>query len=76
MPMYVCICAQVRESEIRAAIAAGARDEYAVGDACGAGTGCGGCRADIADLIADQHPAPVRIPPQRRPLLPLVPVAA
>ncbi|GAB1692300.1 bacterioferritin-associated ferredoxin [Krasilnikovia sp. M28-CT-15] len=52
--MYVCICARVRECELRAVIRDGARDEEAVGDACGAGTGCGSCLDRIGDLIAEE----------------------
>ncbi|MFG1923882.1 bacterioferritin-associated ferredoxin [Cryptosporangium sp. NPDC048952] len=51
--MYVCICARVRESEVRMAISAGARDEFDVGEACGAGTGCGSCVERICGLIQD-----------------------
>lgn len=54
--MYVCICARVRECELRGAIRAGARTEDAVGDACGAGTGCGTCLDRICDLIMDEEP--------------------
>jgi bacterioferritin-associated ferredoxin len=54
--MYVCICSRVRECELRAAIRAGARSEEAVGDACGAGTGCGTCLDRIGDLIVDEEP--------------------
>ena len=49
--VYVCICARVRECEIRRVIRAGAHTEEAVGDACDAGTGCGTCLDRIADLI-------------------------
>lgn len=49
--MYVCICARVRECEVRRAVRAGAHTEEAVGDACEAGTGCGSCLDRIADLI-------------------------
>jgi bacterioferritin-associated ferredoxin len=49
--MYVCICARVRECEVRTSIECGARTEESVGDACGAGTGCGSCLDRIADLI-------------------------
>ncbi|MFI5906190.1 bacterioferritin-associated ferredoxin [Dactylosporangium sp. NPDC051541] len=49
--MYVCICHRVRECEIRRVVQAGARSEDAVGDECGAGTGCGTCLDRIADLI-------------------------
>lgn len=55
--MYVCICARVRECELRAAIRAGARTEDAVGEACGAGTGCGTCLDRVEDLISTEQPA-------------------
>jgi bacterioferritin-associated ferredoxin len=55
--MYVCICARVRERELRAAIRAGADTEESVGDACGAGTGCGSCLDRICDLIDEEHAA-------------------
>ena len=54
--MYVCICARVRECEIRRVIRAGAHTEDAVGDACGAGTGCGTCLDRVADLIEAEVP--------------------
>ncbi|GAA2604400.1 hypothetical protein GCM10010399_39150 [Dactylosporangium fulvum] len=57
--MYVCICARVRECEIRQVIQAGARTEDAVGDECGAGTGCGTCLDRIADLIDAEVPGSV-----------------
>jgi bacterioferritin-associated ferredoxin len=53
--MYVCICARVRECDLRAAIRAGAHTGEAVGDACGAGTGCGTCHDRIDDLILDEQ---------------------
>jgi len=52
--MYVCICHHVREREVRAVIRAGARTEEAVGDTCGAGTGCGSCLDRICDLIDEE----------------------
>jgi len=58
--VYVCICSRVRECELRAAIRAGARTEESVGDACGAGTGCGTCLDRICDLIVDEEPAMAR----------------
>jgi bacterioferritin-associated ferredoxin len=53
--MYVCICARVRECEVRTAVQCGARTEESVGDACGAGTGCGSCVDRINDLIAEER---------------------
>lgn len=52
--MYVCICKRVRDCEVRAAIRCGARSEESVGDACGAGTGCGSCLDRICDLIEEE----------------------
>jgi bacterioferritin-associated ferredoxin len=52
--MYVCICARVRECELRVAIRRGAHSEEAVGDACGAGTGCGSCVDRIEELIGEE----------------------
>ena len=49
--MYVCICARVRECDLRTAIACGARTEATVAAACGAGTKCGSCLDRIDDLI-------------------------
>ena len=54
--MYTCICARVREHEVRAAIVGGAHDEDAVGEACGAGTGCGSCVERICGLIREIAP--------------------
>ena len=55
--MYACICARVRECEVRAAIAGGAHDDEAVGEATGAGTGCGSCVERICGLIREVAPA-------------------
>jgi len=52
--LYVCICARVRENEVRSVIKHGARCEDSVGDACGAGTGCGSCIERICDLIKEE----------------------
>jgi bacterioferritin-associated ferredoxin len=53
--LYVCICARVRECEVRTAIQFGARCEDSVGEACGAGTGCGSCLDRISDMIEEVH---------------------
>jgi len=54
--MYVCICSRVCEREVRTAIQCGARTEESVGDACGAGTGCGSCLDRICELIEEETP--------------------
>ncbi|WP_246002445.1 (2Fe-2S)-binding protein [Allorhizocola rhizosphaerae] len=50
----MCICARVRENEVRAAIKLGARCEESVGEACGAGTNCGSCLDRICDMIEEE----------------------
>jgi bacterioferritin-associated ferredoxin len=50
--VYVCICFAVSESELADVIAAGARTEEEVGDACAAGTGCGNCLDRICDRLS------------------------
>ena len=51
--MILCVCHGVRCNLVKAAIANGARDVDAVGDACRAGTDCGSCRGMIEDLIEE-----------------------
>jgi bacterioferritin-associated ferredoxin len=53
--VYVCICYAVPDSEIRSCIARGARSIPEVGDACGAGTGCGSCHENIDVFLAAAH---------------------
>lgn len=50
--MYVCLCRAVTENQVRSAVADGARDAAQVVERCGAGTGCGGCRNALRDLMA------------------------
>jgi bacterioferritin-associated ferredoxin len=57
--LYACICERVSEGEVRAVIRCGARTEESVGEACGAGTGCGTCLDRICELIDEEHPADV-----------------
>ncbi|MEO5706089.1 MAG: nitrate reductase [Alteraurantiacibacter sp.] len=50
----VCVCHDVGETAVRAAICAGAETVAAVGQATCAGTNCGSCRPLIARLIAQE----------------------
>jgi bacterioferritin-associated ferredoxin len=52
--MYVCLCEGVTDRTIRKAVRRGANTLEAVGAACGAGTGCGGCWDTLDELI--EHP--------------------
>jgi bacterioferritin-associated ferredoxin len=51
--MIVCLCRAVSDRAVRAAIAGGASSVEEVGRACRAGTGCGGCRPQIAELLSE-----------------------
>jgi bacterioferritin-associated ferredoxin len=50
--VLVCLCNTVSKKEIRGCVASGASTVAEVGEACGAGTGCGGCRGDIRALLS------------------------
>lgn len=56
--MFACICAAVTEAEVRHSVRSGARSVEEIGDACGAGTGCGSClnRLDVM-LVATTTPS-------------------
>jgi bacterioferritin-associated ferredoxin len=51
--VLVCHCKGVHEARIRAAVAAGARDEFDVADTCGAGSDCGGCLPTVTAILED-----------------------
>jgi bacterioferritin-associated ferredoxin len=53
--MIVCHCYQVSDREIRKCAEAGACSVSEVGRSCGAGTGCGGCRPEIANIVGEQE---------------------
>lgn len=54
-PVIVCHCHQVSDREIRRAISDGAHTIDAIGEICGAGSGCGGCVNEIASLLFRQR---------------------
>ncbi|ONI84587.1 (2Fe-2S)-binding protein [Saccharothrix sp. ALI-22-I] len=55
--MYVCICAAVSDTQVRACIRNGARTVEEIGERCQAGTGCGTC-LDHLDGMLEQDLAP------------------
>lgn len=55
--MIVCHCQCVSDREIRSCAREGARDLADIGRACGAGTGCGGCRPEIASILDTEQSA-------------------
>jgi bacterioferritin-associated ferredoxin len=54
--VYACICHAVSMTTLDDVIAAGARTEEEVGEACYAGTGCGGCLERICDRLRAADP--------------------
>ncbi|MCZ3387510.1 MAG: (2Fe-2S)-binding protein [Actinomycetia bacterium] len=54
--MYVCICHAVTRAELDDVLARGARSLDAVGESCGAGTGCGSCVERLSCLISTAGP--------------------
>jgi bacterioferritin-associated ferredoxin len=57
LTMLVCHCKRVHCRDIRAAAQAGASDADSVGRACGAGTGCGGCKPLVQKLVEKEQRA-------------------
>jgi bacterioferritin-associated ferredoxin len=53
--VYVCLCRAVSDRKVRRSIRHGARTVEDIGLACGAGTGCGGCRPELEALLRDQR---------------------
>lgn len=49
--MFVCLCEGVSDRAIVAAITAGAHTVDELGDACGAGTVCGGCVHYLEEML-------------------------
>lgn len=49
--MLVCHCHAVNDRQIAEEIGAGAHCVDVVGERCGAGTRCGGCRLAIARMV-------------------------
>jgi bacterioferritin-associated ferredoxin len=70
--LLVCHCHRICDRTVRESIRQGARSIDEVGDACRAGTGCGGCRPAIAGLLAERAEAEA---PARGRLSILVPFA-
>jgi bacterioferritin-associated ferredoxin len=52
--MIVCHCHALTDRDIRSAVKSGATCPNTVGDACGAGTGCGGCVEVIEEIVEEE----------------------
>ena len=57
----VCNCHKVTELRLREAIAGGAATVEALSQATKAGTGCGSCRGELAQLLARQAQEPAKL---------------
>ena len=55
--MIVCHCHRVSDRDIRGSVREGASSVSEVGRACKAGTACGGCRPEIASIVASEPDA-------------------
>ena len=55
--MIVCSCHGITDREIRRLARTGASTLRAVAETCGAGSGCGGCRASVRAILAAHKPA-------------------
>jgi assimilatory nitrate reductase electron transfer subunit len=54
--VYACICHAVQVADVVACIDDGAHDEHMVAERTGAGTGCGGCRDRICEILRGRAP--------------------
>lgn len=52
--MLVCHCWSVNDKRIRREILEGATGVDDIGERCGAGTSCGGCKPVIQELVVEQ----------------------
>jgi len=58
----VCNCNKVTEQTLCDAIDAGADSTLALGEATRAGTGCGSCKGELAQLLAQRAKTPNSLP--------------
>jgi bacterioferritin-associated ferredoxin len=49
--MLICLCKGVSDKKVRAVIDGGAETTAQIGEACGAGTGCGACVPMLEDML-------------------------
>ena len=49
--MYVCLCAGVTDGRVRELVRGGNTTLRELGQACGAGAGCGTCALDLKRLV-------------------------
>lgn len=59
MARLTCRCMGLSSRRIEALVRGGTADLAAIGRACGAGTGCGTCRPELEEILADARGEPV-----------------
>ncbi|MCU0311892.1 MAG: (2Fe-2S)-binding protein [Acidimicrobiales bacterium] len=57
--MIICHCRNVNDSAVAAAIDEGICNVEELGDVCGIGAECGGCRPALAELLSARTGTPV-----------------
>jgi bacterioferritin-associated ferredoxin len=57
-PLLVCHCLKVCDRIVRECVREGARSADEVGNACGAGRACGGCRSSIDAIVTGELARP------------------
>lgn len=62
--MIVCHCHCVSDREIRALVRCGVDSADSVGERCGAGTACGGCRSLVHDIVRTERKSAEAGPPE------------
>lgn len=67
--MIVCHCRRVTDREIRRCVRSGGSTVSAVSEACGAATGCGGCRPLVSKIVQAELEAEPRCLPVIGPAL-------
>jgi bacterioferritin-associated ferredoxin len=55
--MILCCCTGTSDRDLRTLVREGARDLTSIGEACGAGACCGGCRPQLLELLREEHGA-------------------
>lgn len=55
--MYVCLCLGITDRDIHETIAEGAASAEEVMDCTGAGTRCGSCRNQVAEMVEEAQQA-------------------
>lgn len=53
--MILCCCTATTDRDLRTLVREGARDLTSIGEACGAGACCGGCRPQLLEVLREEQ---------------------